>query len=266
MTDTTTDYTGPLIRAQPAKGEVRPIDGRAFWPRTTSDDEASRKAFWSLNEALAWLCTGDLAMVSGVEDCENFWSTEGDPSSGSCAAWSYIDSDAMHFQPPHMKREGAIFEAAEELRAACENGEVEVSGLNYVTGSRELVQSWHFNDAKLGPGNRGQLSVPDEPLHQRIIFENLLFRSAEVSVLRGDGKSSRPNKRPPSPKKLAEWAMQAAAADMSIGQVEHEIKVVWGDGRYRPSVEAARQAVRDARAALDKNLRGPGRPSKERKY
>ena len=67
------DYQGPLLSARPERGEVRSIDGQPFWPRKSTDDAAASKTYWTLNEAVAWLATEDMAIVSGVTDCEAYW-------------------------------------------------------------------------------------------------------------------------------------------------------------------------------------------------
>lgn len=241
-------------------------------PASSAVADPTQKPFWTLTEALAWIVSGDMALVAGVPAIEAKAQSRG--FQGTEAGWEHVNREAARYQPLEQHQNKAVFSAAGELALACADGRVRAHGFALESASDQAVPDWMFCDALLGPGAGGQLSrnLAGEWIPR---FLELRFKSRDVlaltPVLPNTADPTSPNNgettqivRRRAPGELKAWADNAADRNLPKREVAKEIKVRWPDEVIRPTVREASMALE--RAYAERGVTRPrGRPTGSKK-
>lgn len=129
---------GPILSMPEALRRVAHVDGKQtliLWPRQRADNDALSDPYWSVVETVAWVATGDIAIVSGVMDAVEYGKTKNmDPW---IYAEAYLRSDVENHHC-HCGGKPCICTnlARAKVEKAAERGELSVTGNALVSGAR----------------------------------------------------------------------------------------------------------------------------------
>jgi hypothetical protein len=239
---------------------------------TATNRTAALTPSWSIYEAVAWIASGDILLVA--QQAANYMSVQ-DPNIAGAVTWIRLEQSLIGKAGLGNATIGAD-EARERLRAACELGAVEATGIPASRGERTVIPPTHFISVELWPGRGGSLHRVVAGQGEEARWLDLRFAVEDVRTLTGSASSQSlqvaqdvsPNRasgrllRPPvSSSALRSWIRERNLEGWSQDRIFKGAAKAFPDHEV-PGRPEVRKVDGEVRQELELPARKPGRGKK----